>query len=268
MKRLSDGMYPKIIEILSATDESNQNLATNQRVIKDLIDYLDTNLIFLKANLVNENFDRVLSVIWAATSASISTVITNGIANKKSILYFSNLQQTFNILLNFFFGDSVPQNDAILDSIQHPLTLYSCNVSDLVATYYNRRYMDQRLLSATSTYPIGSITLRALIDRSHLRIEVLNARHLKPSHIQRRQYGEDVLDSSKTSTFSRNHNLRRSYAFGVSSSSVKLTRKDDELKGHINFVTNENNYHNGNQNIRNNCASNGKYNNKTCFKLS
>ena len=247
-------MYPKIIEILSATDESNQNLATNQQVIKDLIAYLDTNLIFLKTNLVSENFDRVLSVIWAATSASISTVINDGIANKKSVLYFSNLQQTLTILLNFFFDQSVPQNDATLDSIQQSLTLYSCNVSDLIESYYNRRYMDQRLLSATSTYPIGSITLRALIDRSHLRIEVLNARHLKPSHIQRRQYGEDILDLSKTSTFSRNHNLRRSYAFG-------------EIKGSIQFTTNENIYHNGNQNVRNNGAPNGKYSNEISFKL-
>ena len=109
------------------------------------------------------------------------------------------------------------------------LTLYSCSPSDLILAYYDQRYLDQRFLSTTSTYPIGSITLRALVDRTHLRIEVLNARHLKPAHIQRRQYGDDIMTPSfkagggggdALSTFSRNNTLRRSYACGVTSSST------------------------------------------------
>ena len=215
-------MCPRIIEILSRTEPSNQNVASNQQVIKDLIDYLDANLIFLKTSLVNENFERVLSVVWKATTSSLSSVINLGIANRVSIAYFSNLHQTFKILLNFFFGDNLPQNDLALEYIVHLLDLYSCGINDLVLSYYNRRYMDQRLLSATSTYPIGSITLRALLDRSHLRIEILNSRHLKPSHIQRKQYGEDFADSSNSAIFSRNSAYRRSYAFGVSASSAKL----------------------------------------------
>ena len=151
-------MTPKIIEILRKTNSSNHNPATNQQVITSLIEYLDTNLIFLKSNLEKENFDRVLSVVWTATSASISAVANDAMSNKKSVSYFSNLLQTFKILLNFFFGDNVPQNDATLTSINRLLTLYSCNSSDLILAYYDRRHMDQRLLSATSTYPIGSIT--------------------------------------------------------------------------------------------------------------
>ena len=258
-------MSPKIIEILSRTQVSNQNLVTNQQVIKDLIDYLDTNLIFLKANLVNENFERVLSVVWTATSSSMLGVINDGIANKKSVSYFSNLHQTFKILLNFFFGENVPQNDAALESIGHSLKLYSFNISDLVMAYYNRRYMDQRLLSATSSYPIGSITLRALLDRTHLRIEILNSRHLKPSHIQRRQYGEDILDSSKTATFSRNHTLRRSYAFGASSSPNKFVTKEGNVTSRLNYEKGDNkiyssqtNYEEWKQNSRNNHLQNGE----------
>ena len=222
LKRLSEEMCPRLIEILKRTETSNKNIASNQQVIKDLIAYLDANLIFLKTELVNENFERVLSMVWKATTSSMSSVINNGISNKAPIAYFSNLHQTFKILLNFFFGDNLPQNDLTLEYILHLLDLYSSTIDDLVLSYYNRRYIDQRFLSATSTYPIGSITLRALLDRSHLRIEILNSRHLKPSHIQRKQYGEDVADSSNSTAFSRNSNYRRSYAFGVRSSSAKL----------------------------------------------
>ena len=235
MKRLSEGLIPKIIEILRKTGSSTNDLIHNQQLIKNLIDYLDTNLIFLKANLVGENFERVLSVVWSATSSAISDIITEGINNKMSAPYFTNLTQTFRILLNFFFGENIPQNDLVIDGISHTLKLYSYNIGDLILTYYDRRYLDQRLLSATSTYPIGSITLRALIDRSHLRIEILNSRHLKPSHIQRRQYGEDIVGSTfDDSRFSRNHNHRRSYAFGASSSSVRLSSRD------VDFTCDEN----------------------------
>ena len=246
-------MVPKIIEILSRTDSSKHNPAANKQVITNLVEYLDANLIFLRANLVAQNFDRVLSAVWAATSTSISTVINKGIENKKSVSYFANVHDTFHILLNFFFDKNVPQNDTKLECINHLLKLYSCNVSDLVSVYYKRRYMDQRLLSATSTYPIGSITLRALIDRSHLRIELLNSRHLKPSHIQRRQYGEDIeISSSNAGSFCRGHTLRRSYAFGVNSPSAILGAKPDKVTVQINST--DNSFH---QNGRNNNLTNG-----------
>ena len=265
MKRLSEGMCPRIIEILARTEVTNQSIAANQ-VIKDLIEYLDENLIFLKKNLVNENFERVLSMVWKATASSILSIINTGITNKAPIAYFSNLHQTFKILLNFFFNDILPQADLTLEYIIHLLDLYSCSINDLVLSYYNRRYMDQRIHSATSTYPIGSITLRALLDRSHLRIEILNSRHLKPSHIQRKQYGEDVIDSSNNTTFSRNGNFRRSYAFGVSSSSAKLglpigqnildANVMKECKESFGRKTNTDSCH---QNTKNNFSPNGMY---------
>ena len=141
-------MIPKIIEILRKTGSSTNDLIHNQQLIKNLIDYLDTNLIFLKANLVGENFERVLSVVWSATSSAISDIIAEGINNKMSAPYFTNLTQTFRILLNFFFGENIPQNDLVIDGISHTLKLYSYNIGDLILTYYDRRYLDQRLLSA------------------------------------------------------------------------------------------------------------------------
>ena len=36
-------------------------------------------------------------------------------------------------------------------------------------------------------YPIGSVTVRAMVHETHLRVEILNARHLKPLETQRVQ---------------------------------------------------------------------------------
>ncbi len=44
-----------------------------------LLHYLDSNLIFLKSNLVPENFERVLAVIWATSASSLSAIIHDAI---------------------------------------------------------------------------------------------------------------------------------------------------------------------------------------------
>ena len=44
-----------------------------------LLHYLDANLIFLRSNLVPDNFKRVLSVIWSTSAASLSSIIHEAI---------------------------------------------------------------------------------------------------------------------------------------------------------------------------------------------
>ena len=39
---------------------------------------------------------------------------------------------------------------------------------------------EQSAASAATSLPFGSVTVRAMLQRSHLRVEVLNARHLRP----------------------------------------------------------------------------------------
>ena len=39
---------------------------------------------------------------------------------------------------------------------------------------------EQSAVSVATSLPFGSVTVRALLQRSHLRVEVLNARHLRP----------------------------------------------------------------------------------------
>jgi hypothetical protein len=71
------------IEVIYKRPLSNYNLRTfhcfEQMSPSTLLHYLDSNLIFLKSNLVPENFERVLAVIWATSASSLSAIIHDAI---------------------------------------------------------------------------------------------------------------------------------------------------------------------------------------------
>jgi hypothetical protein len=103
-----------------------------------LLQYLDENLVFLKHRLVAANFERVLSVMWAVSSNSLSDILHKSIEKKKSPKFFVSLHETFKILLNFFYGDKIPQ-DSGLQSTKRLLELFSSEPTVLVQNYYRQR---------------------------------------------------------------------------------------------------------------------------------
>ena len=191
MRDLCLNLKPKIDELLEETTES----CSTGALPHSLIQFLDTNLIFLKDNLNEPNFDRILSILWRIVSDSIYKLVNEAVTLKKPKLVFTILHNSFKVLINFFHGDGIPTDDPNLLVTNRLLKLYCCNGEDLLLAYYDQRYIDQRVLSAGSTYPIGSVTIRAVVDSGHLRIEILNARHLKPLIVQRQQESrnEDTL---------------------------------------------------------------------------
>ena len=79
------------------------------------------------------------------------------------------------------------------------LRLYSASQEDLILLYYSDRFEHQLGQqhpngSELSVYPIGSINIRAILHETHLRVELLNARHLKPLETQK---GQKVESSNK-----------------------------------------------------------------------
>ena len=78
------------------------------------------------------------------------------------------------------------------------LQLYSASSDDLIFNYYSERFkhqLDQQRPSGTETnvYPIGSINIRAIVHETHLRVEILNARHLKPLETQKGQRADPAF---------------------------------------------------------------------------
>ena len=67
--------------------------------------------------------------------------------------------------------------------------LYACNARTLTQLYYLARHAEQSAAAVAAALPFGSVTVRALLQRAHLRVEVLNARHLRPVDVLSRWAG-------------------------------------------------------------------------------
>ena len=107
------------------------------------------------------------------------------IARRKPQSYFTGLLETLNILIEFFYGSSggagpqqQPQDETLL-KMKRQLQLYASDSSELISKYLSERYRKQKEVQP-GEFVDGSITVRCQILREHLRIEILNARHLKP----------------------------------------------------------------------------------------
>jgi hypothetical protein len=62
--------------------EFTKTRSQHQMSPSSLLHYLDANLIFLKKNLVPENFERVLTVLWSTSAASLSSIIHEAIGTR------------------------------------------------------------------------------------------------------------------------------------------------------------------------------------------
>ena len=76
-----------------------------------LLRFLDTNLIFLKNWLVPENFSRVLTSVWTTSTFSLAKIIEQSIVDRQDVKYFSHLHHVFAVLLNFFHGGEIPEQN-------------------------------------------------------------------------------------------------------------------------------------------------------------
>ena len=80
---------------------------------------------------------------------------------------------------------------------------------------------------STSVYPIGSINVRAILHETHLRVELLNARHLKPLETQKGQKGSEVNNSVNNASKASDNATVRSRALAAC-----LSAPDESLQYH------------------------------------
>ena len=179
LEDLGSKMAPTIEKFLleSHNDQDNNKRVKDNKV---LLQYLDENLIFLKSRLSAANFERVLSVMWAVAAGALADILNKSIEKKKSAQFFVSLYETFQVLLNFFYGDKIPQ-DSYLLTTKKLLELFSSDCETLIVKYYQQRLAEQRsIASVNNNFPLGSVTVKIQFLSEHLRIKILNCRHLKP----------------------------------------------------------------------------------------
>ena len=85
--------------------------------------------------------------------------------------------------------------------------LRTCDELYFVRYYWNR-VKEQRMLQV-GDYKLGSLTVRAQLLKDHLRVEILNARHLKPPEVHRGSLAEKYARVGKLKSKS-NLNMSRS----------------------------------------------------------
>ena len=134
----------KILEVLECLGEKlapvikdfllkSTNLVTYAARDKNAcLNFLDENLVLLKNNLTDDNFDRVLAVIWESSAQTLEELIYVCIDNKKTPAYFKTLLDVLKILCDFFYGPTVPR-DETLTRMRKMLQLYASDTSDLIS---------------------------------------------------------------------------------------------------------------------------------------
>ncbi len=133
------------------------------------------------------------------------------------------------ILINFFYGDKLPQDETLL-KMKSLLQLYASDSSELISRYLFERHKEQVTIFKpnfkkfflkksfpqksilSGEYTLGSLTVRCQMLREHLRVEVLNARHLKPPdpHSTRVADKNFLASSRRRRNLASNSNLYRS----------------------------------------------------------
>ena len=129
LENLGEQMAPVIKDFLV----KSTNLVTYASRDKTaVLKYLDENLVMLKDNLTEDNFDRVLAVIWDSSAQTLEELIYVCIDNKKTPHYFQTLLEMLKILCNFFYGPVEPRDETLM-RMKKLLRLYASDTTDLIS---------------------------------------------------------------------------------------------------------------------------------------
>ncbi|XP_037090807.1 protein unc-13 homolog 4B-like [Pollicipes pollicipes] len=170
-------MLPQVHSYLSQLTQPHCRLVPADNIIS----YLDTNLMLLYPRLHPLNLRRVLESIWVQV---LKTVVDNTTRySKKETEYFATISSLVNALVEFINGDD---KGLAMDAIHtdtykkfvHWVNIYKCDPERLIAMYYARKYDLQEELDESLH---GKLSTKAFFVDNVLRVEVLNARGIRPS---------------------------------------------------------------------------------------
>ncbi|XP_044586415.1 protein unc-13 homolog 4B isoform X2 [Cotesia glomerata] len=185
-----DTVKNKIIELLEVVAnkmqpamsrylmEGAELIDTTSNAMDRLLQYLDTNITVLHDNLNEDNFERVLLVIWEIMSETLYKLVYANLEKRRPPSFYSNLNRTLHTLIRFFnLGADETSNVKILEKIERLLSLHGLETADLIHRYYLERAQQQKDIEETSH---GMLTVRAQFISNLLNVQILNARNLRP----------------------------------------------------------------------------------------
>ncbi|XP_016841256.1 protein unc-13 homolog 4B isoform X1 [Nasonia vitripennis] len=197
-KKMAPAMNRYLMEGAELSDTTSNSM-------DKLMEYLDTNLITLHDNLNEDNFQRILMVIWEIMADTLCQLVHSNLERRRPPTFYSNLHKTLHTLIQFFnLGADELANVKVLEKIEKVLKLYGLESSELIHRYYMDRLKEQNSLD---NEPYGLLTVKAYFfgDRL-LNIQILNARNLKAndnsgkcdSYVKIRLFPENAFIGMKT----------------------------------------------------------------------
>nr|XP_050846661.1 protein unc-13 homolog 4B isoform X1 [Vespula vulgaris] len=186
----ADTVKNKIIELLEVVShkmapamkrylmEGAELIDTTSNAMDRLLQYLDSNLTILHDNLSQDNFERVLLVIWEIMSETLYQLVHSNLEKRRPPSFYSNLHRTLHTLIRFFnLGADETSNVQVLEKIEELLKLHGLETAELIHRYNQDRLKEQKEMEETI---YGLLTVKACFLNNSLNIQVLNARNLRP----------------------------------------------------------------------------------------
>ncbi|XP_057330186.1 protein unc-13 homolog 4B isoform X3 [Microplitis mediator] len=186
----TDTVKNKIIELLEVVAskmqpamsrylmEGAELIDTTSNAMDRLLQYLDSNITTLHDNLNEDNFERVLLVIWEIMSETLYRLVHSNLEKRRPPSFYSNLNRTLHTLIRFFnLGADETANVQILEKIERLLSLHGLETAELIHRYHLERAQEQKNIKEAS---LGMLTVRAQFISNSLNVQILNARNLRP----------------------------------------------------------------------------------------
>ncbi|XP_017765813.1 PREDICTED: protein unc-13 homolog D isoform X3 [Eufriesea mexicana] len=172
---VADKMSPAMNRYLL---EGAELIDTTSNSMDRLLQYLESNLTTLHDNLNEDNFERILLVIWDLISENLYQLVHSNLEKRRPPSFYSNLHRTLDTLVQYFnIGADDATNVKVLEKIEHLLELHGLETAELIHRYHQERIKEQNELE-DSEY--GQITVKAQFLDNSLNIQILNARKLRP----------------------------------------------------------------------------------------
>ncbi|KAL3277541.1 hypothetical protein HHI36_012885 [Cryptolaemus montrouzieri] len=139
-----------------------------------LMMYVDTNLSTLNRELNEENFNRVIFMVWEQLTKILIDIIETNLEKRRPPSFYANLHKTLNLMLGSFKTSDETTCDG-LSQTEEILRIYGLETNDLIHQVHLDLYDEYKKLNES---PYGILTARAKFQGNNLHIEILNAKIL------------------------------------------------------------------------------------------
>ncbi|XP_075702700.1 protein unc-13 homolog D isoform X2 [Rhinoderma darwinii] len=174
-QKLDSGIAKHLNSIANANDSRDPNDS-----VVPMMKFLESELQYMNQNLVQENFNCLLSLLWSHILTVISNLSSHITASAR---YYQRLHAALKNLESCFHAEGCglsleSLHTATFITLEQDLDLGSSSTRKLIERYYQQKIQQQ----GSTAEKYGAVTLKVSYRQSEqkLRVEILNAVNLLP----------------------------------------------------------------------------------------